>query len=140
MAFPPTGFIRKCRDSPQPPSPKGASLWRGDSQAPASLTANTRSQRCAGGYPAGAGEGSRRRLACGAVEERRGPAAQAAGTSVPPAPSLGDRAYSGPDPAGSRSVCEESCPDALPLGPLSAALPGASPRLLHPNHPLHPVF
>lgn len=76
----------------------------------------TGSQRCAGGYPAGAGEGSRRRPACGAVEELTGPAAPAAGTSATPAPNLIDRANPRPDPAASCCVCEESCPDAVPLG------------------------
>lgn len=59
----------------------------------------------------------------------------------PPTPSNTDRANPRPDPAGSRSVCKESCPDALPLGGRSQQpFPVRWPRLQHPDHPLHPIF
>lgn len=64
---------------------------------------------------------------------QRGPAVPTAVTSPPPGPSQFDRANPRPDPAGSLNDYRQSCPDALPLGNLSATLPGALPRLQHPT-------
>lgn len=85
--------------------------------------ASTGSQCCAGGYPAGAGEGSRRRLACGAVEELTGPA-PAAGTSATPAPNLISRANPRPDPTDELPHLRGKLPRrSAPWGPFQQPFP-----------------
>lgn len=85
----------------------------------------------------GAG-GARRAEQLGSTQDLR---LQQLGTSVPPDPSLIHRANPRPVPADSRSVYEESCPDALPLGaPLSnpsrciTPAPASRPPLPPPCH------